>query len=294
MNHKPPAIATSAFLQLDADAARRRHPQALAPQWGRRMIRLILLASMIGLMAMAVSLFDMTWSRLFAGVSKLGTLVVLMWPPLPADATHAWQYVQGLMESLAIAFLGTLMAAIVALPMAFLAAKNVIPNFFIHFAARRTLDGIRSIDTLIWALLWVSAVGLGPFAGILAVACSDFGIFGKLFSEAIEACDKRSVEGVRSTGGTQLQAVRFGLLPQVLPVMASQVLYFFESNTRSATIIGMVGAGGIGLQLAELIRTLEWGSMAFVVALILVAVALIDAVSSRLRFALIGRPQARL
>lgn len=274
---------------LDAVAARQRHPQHFRPDWPRRLRRALVAVLMLGLLALAVAQFDVSWARIFGGLGRLGDFVVLMWPPLPADAAHAGLYLRGLAESLAIAFLGTLIAALVAFPVAFLAAKNVIPNVFVHFAARRTLDGIRSIDTLIWALLWVGAVGLGPFAGILAIACSDFGIFGKLFSEAIEACAKGPVEGVRSTGSTHTQAVRYGLLPQVLPIMASQALYFFESNTRSATIIGIVGAGGIGLHLAELIRTLEWGAMAFVVLMILAAVALIDQVSSRLRFAMIGR-----
>ncbi len=269
-----------------------RHPQVFRADWGKWGGWVAVLALMAGLMWMAVARFDMTWVRLFSGFARLGDFVVLMWPPVPSSLANALLYGHALAESLAIAFLGTLLAATLAVPFAFLAAKNVIPNVFVHFTARRTLDGIRAIDTLIWALVWVSAVGLGPFAGILAIACSDFGIFGKLFSEAIEASDRGPVEGVVSTGGNRAQAVRFGLLPQVLPVIASQVLYFFESNTRSATIIGIVGAGGIGLHLAELIRTLDWPSMAFVVLMILAAVALIDQVSMRLRISMIGRKDA--
>ena len=116
---------------------------------------------------------------------------------------------------------------------------------------------MRSVDVLIWALIWINVVGLGPFAGALAIACSDFGALGKLFSEAIETCDRRPGEGVVASGGSALHRIRFGLIPGVLPVLASQVLYFFESNTRSATIIGIVGAGGIGQYLTELIRVLE-------------------------------------
>jgi phosphonate transport system permease protein len=131
-------------------------------------------------------------------------------------------------------------------------------------------------------------VGLGPFAGILAIGSANFGAFGKLFSEAIEAADRRPIEAVLSTGGSPALAVRFGLLPQVLPVMLSQVLYYFESNTRSATIIGIVGAGGIGLHLAEQIRALEYQHVSAMILMILVAVAAIDQVSTRLRGALIG------
>lgn len=277
---------------LDVAGVRRRHPEIFRTHWPTVVGRVVIVVTLAALLVWSISLFEMTAKRLFAGFFRLGDFVILMWPPLPASSADAWLYARGLMESLAIAFLGTLIAAAAAFPVALLAAKNVIPNPFVHFGTRRLLDGVRSIDTLIWALLWVSAVGLGPFAGILAIACSDFGIFGKLFSEAIEASDRGPVEGVRATGATHAQAVRFALVPQVFPVLASQVLYFFESNTRSATIIGIVGAGGIGLHLAELIRTLEWGSMAFVVGMILVAVALIDQVSARLRFAMIGKRSA--
>src|SRR4029450_11186414 len=198
-------------------------------------------------------------------------------------------YLQALAETLAIALLGTLTAAVLAFPMGFLAAKNVVPNIFAHFAVRRVLDVFRGVDVLIWALIFVNVVGLGPFAGMLAIAAADFGSFGKLFSEAIEAADKRPAEGVVASGGTQVDGVRFALIPQVFPVIASQVLYYFESNTRSATIIGIVGAGGIGLQLAEAIRVLEWQKVSFLILLILVTVSAIDWISSKLRFAIIGR-----
>ena len=154
---------------------------------------------------------------------------------------------------------------------------------------RRSLDTIRGVDTLIWALIWVNVVGLGPFAGVLAICGGDFGAFGKLFSEAIEAADKKPVEGVRSSGGNELHEVRFGLMPQVFPIIVGQVLYYFESNTRSATIIGIVGAGGIGLQLAEQIRVLEWQKVSFLILLILIAVSAIDWISGKLRFAIIGQ-----
>ena len=192
-------------------------------------------------------------------------------------------------QTLAIAFLGTLLAAIAALPFGFLAARNMIPNVFAQFVLRRGLDVIRSVDVLVWALIWINVVGLGPFAGVLAIATSDFGSFGKLFSEAVEAADDRRVEPIIASGGTPLDAVRYGPLPQLFLVFLSQMLYFFESNTRSSTIIGIVGAGGIGQQLSEQIRVLEWQHVAFLVLLILVAVAAIDYVSGRLRGAMIGR-----
>jgi phosphonate transport system permease protein len=212
---------------------------------------------------------------------------MMMIPPDPGSSLPL--YLKALGETLSIALLGTTLAAVFALPVSLLAAKNIVPSNIFRFPVRRFLDSIRGVDTLIWALVWINVVGLGPFAGVLAIAVSDFGAFGKLFSEAIEAADKKQVEGIRACGGNALHEIRFGLMPQALPVIAGQVLYFIESNTRSATIIGIVGAGGIGLQLAAQIRVLEWQKVSFLILMILVAVAAIDWVSSKLRFAIIGR-----
>jgi len=137
-------------------------------------------------------------------------------------------------------------------------------------------------------VVWINVVGLGPFAGVLAIVCADIGSFGKVFSEAIEAADRKPVEGIISTGGGRLHQIRFGIIPQVLPVFLSQVLYYFESNTRSATIIGIVGAGGIGLMLSEQIRVLEFQQVSFIILMILVTVSAIDWICSRLRFSVIG------
>lgn len=243
---------------------------------------------------LALALFSMVWldfsfARLLHGLNRLGYFIVLMFPPLPEGRFVAFSIALG--QTLAIAFLGTLTAAVLAFPVAFLAAKNVIPNIFAHFAVRRTFDVLRSVDTLIWALMWINVVGLGPFAGALAIACSDFGALGKLFSEAIEATDGKATEGVTAVGGSKLHQVRFGIIPEVLPVIASQVLYFFESNTRSATIIGIVGAGGVGAYLTELIRVLELKQVAFLILMILVTVAIIDFISTKLRMAIIGKAQ---
>jgi phosphonate transport system permease protein len=212
-----------------------------------------------------------------------------MFPPNPESWARVLLYLGALGQTLAIAFLGTLLGAILGCPFGFLVARNVVANRLIHFLSRRSLDTVRSVDTLIWALIWINVVGLGPFAGALAIMASDLGAIGKLFSEAIEAADRKPVDGVLSAGGSRLHAIRFGMLPQVLPVFASQVLYFFESNTRSATIIGIVGAGGIGLQLFEQIRVLEWQQVSFLILMVLITVAAIDWTSQRLRSAIIGQ-----
>ena len=266
-----------------------RYSQVFRVNVARRAETIAVIAAVSGVYVYALATLDISWGAVFSGIGRLGQFAVLMLPPNFGTLEKLSHYMEGLAQTLAIAFLGTLLAAILALPFGFLAARNVIPNIFAHFAVRRVLDTLRAIDTLIWALIWINVVGLGPFAGILAIMTSDFGAFGKLFSEAVEATDSKAVEGIVSTGGGRLHSVRFGLLPQVLPVFLSQVLYFFESNTRSATIIGIVGAGGIGASLYEEIQVNEWQRVAFLVLMILITVALIDLVSTRLRSAIIGR-----
>jgi phosphonate transport system permease protein len=157
----------------------------------------------------------------------------------------------------------------------------------LRFSARRLYDGLRGIDTLIWALIFVAAVGMGPFAGILALAVPDIGVLAKLFSEALEGADRRQVEAVRAAGANRVLAVRIGLLPQVSPVMLSQMLYTLESNARSSTVLGIVGAGGIGLALSDRIRINNWDEVAFIILLILGMVAVIDWASRKLRLKLI-------
>ncbi|KQS85400.1 phosphonate ABC transporter permease [Methylobacterium sp. Leaf361] len=269
---------------------RQRHPAAFHTPWRGRLAYVAATSAIVGLAAFAMVRLDFSPGRVLGGLGRLAEFSLMMLPPTPGG--RFWEFLHALGETLAIAFLGTLTAAAMAFPMAFLAAKNVVPNVIVHFTVRRGLDVFRSVDVLIWALIWINVVGLGPFAGALAIACSDFGAFGKLFSEAVETVDRKAAEGVAASGGSNMHRIRFGIVPAVLPVLGSQILYFFESNTRSATIIGIVGAGGIGQYLTELIRVLELQQVAFLVLMILVTVAAIDAVSSRLRRALIG-DQAR-
>lgn len=266
---------------------RQRYPDVFVRPASSRLATPLVLALALAIFIFGLFDLDFSPSRLIKGISQLGWISVMMLPPDPGASLPA--YLAALGETLSIALLGTTLAAVAALPVSLLAARNIIPSNLIRFPVRRFLDSIRGVDTLIWALVWINVVGLGPFAGVLAIAVADFGAFGKLFSEAIEAADRKEVEGIRASGGNKLHEIRFGLMPQVLPVIAGQVLYFIESNTRSATIIGIVGAGGIGLQLAEQIRVLEWQKVSFLILMILIAVAAIDWISSQLRFAIIGR-----
>lgn len=154
---------------------------------------------------------------------------------------------------------------------------------------RRFFDVLRGVDVMIWALVFVRAIGLGPLAGIMAIAVSDTGTLSKLFSEAIENIEPKEMEGVKAAGGNQVTVVRFGVMPQVLPVMLSFALYMLESNTRSATILGLVGAGGIGLLLADRIRAHVWDQALVIILLILLTVYVIDFLSKKIRERLIGK-----
>ncbi|WP_336810761.1 phosphonate ABC transporter, permease protein PhnE [Bosea sp. MMO-172] len=267
----------------------RRHEAAIRGSLRTKLATIGTIVALAGFFVYGLTTLETSLWKIISGFGNLGTFVMLMLPPDPGSWARAVIFVKALFETIAIAFLGTVLAAILALPLGFVAARNVVANRVVHFLARRSLDTVRGVDALIWALIWVNVVGLGPFAGMLAIMTSDLGAFGKLYSEAIEAADRKPVEGVSSVGGGKAHEIRFGLLPQVLPVIASQVLYFIESNTRSSTIIGIVGAGGIGLYLAETIRTLEWQQVSFLILLVLAAVSAIDFLSGKLRFAIIGR-----
>jgi phosphonate transport system permease protein len=271
----------------DQDAMKLRYASVIKGSPRNRILTLTVLGLILALALLSILRLEFTLARFGSGIVQLGTFLGLMIPPSPGTQLNA--FIKALAETVAIAFLGTLFAAILSFPLGFLAARNVMTKRVVQVLARRFSDTIRGIDTLIWALIWINVVGLGPFAGVLAIMTSDIGSFSKLYSEAIEAVDRKPAEGVISTGGSRLHAIRFGIVPQVLPVLLSQTLYYFESNTRSATIIGIVGAGGIGLYLAETIRTYDWDKVSFIILMILVTVAVIDFISSRLRLALVGK-----
>lgn len=265
--------------------ARRRLPRAFGPPAGDRLRRGLVWLLVLGFTIQCLVQFDITPARLFSGLDGIWKILSVMLPPNSGGLFV--ELLQALAETLAMAFLGTLIATLAAIPIGLLAAKNVLPGWLLHFGLRRVLDTFRGVDQLIWALVFVRAVGLGPLAGILAIAISDTGTLAKLFGEAIENIEAKPVEGVRAAGAGPLQLVRYGVLPQVVPVILSQALYFFESNTRSATILGVVGAGGIGLQIAERIQINAWDQVAFVVLMVLVTVAVIDTLSRLIRRRLI-------
>ncbi|UXN68685.1 phosphonate ABC transporter, permease protein PhnE [Devosia neptuniae] len=205
---------------------------------------------------------------------------------------RAWQHgdiLAKLMQTLVMAFVGTLFATLVAFPFAFIAARNITPNRTANWLMKRSFDFLRSIDMLIWALFFTRGFGPGPIPGIAAIFFTDTGALGKVYAEALENVDDKQREGMKSVGASPAAVNRYGVVPQVLPVFVSQSLYFWESNTRSATIIGAVGAGGIGLKLLEAMGTnSDWDKVAYMVLLILIVVFLFDNISTIIRSRLIG------
>ncbi|MEZ6017652.1 MAG: phosphonate ABC transporter, permease protein PhnE [Planctomycetota bacterium] len=215
-------------------------------------------------------------------VRNLGQSVALAREFFPLNLAEWRSYLGEMVVTVQIALWGSALAVVAAVPLGLLAAGNVSP-MAVRLVVRRLLDGLRAIHEMVFALLFVVAVGLGPFAGVLALAVHTTGILGKLFSEAVEACDPRPVEGVRATGGSRLDEVLYGVLPQVLPHWLGVSLYRFESNVRAATILGIVGAGGIGMPLHESLRAFDYPRAGTALLIILLFVVATDAASSRLR-----------
>lgn len=247
--------------------------------------------------------WELFWFTLDSPYHGVGLWTLLTGPQIDAARTNAagawndfwrnnmWRHADvawAMYETLLMAFIGTFGAAIIALPLAFLAAKNFAPLGPLRFVVRRVFDFVRGVDGLIWTIILSRAFGPGPMTGALAILITDTGSFGKSFSEALENVDGKQIEGVQSTGAKPLQRYRFGVIPQVTPILLSQILYYFESNTRSATIIGAITGGGIGLFLTQAIQTQkDWEQVSYYIVLIVIMVMLMDTLSGILRRRLI-------
>lgn len=218
----------------------------------------------------------------FALVDNAGNIATYARDFFPPDF-HDWRiYAREMLVTLHIAVWGTVLAVLAAVPAGLLCASNIAPAW-VHQPMRRLMDACRAINEMVFAMLFIVAVGLGPFAGVLALAVHTTGTLAKLFSEAVEAIDPRPVEGIRATGAHKLVEIVHGVIPQVLPLWMSFTLYRFESNVRSASVVGMVGAGGIGVVLYEVIRSFQYAQTGAVLLILVVTVSLIDLASARLR-----------
>jgi phosphonate transport system permease protein len=217
--------------------------------------------------------------RLVRGLPWMADFVRRMIPP---DLSVLATAVTGALQTLQIAVVGTTLASLLALPLGFVSARNVVPGPM-FYPARALLNLFRSVDTMVYALFFVAAVGLGPFPGILAVVTYTTMTLAKLYSEAIEGIEPGPVEAITATGASRLQVLRFGILPQVLPLFASYVLYRLETNIRAATILGFVGAGGIGFYIQTYLRMINYPAASAVLLVLVAMVMGVDFASSRLR-----------
>lgn len=200
---------------------------------------------------------------------------------------HEWRdYLSEMVVTVQIAIWGTALSAVVGIPFAILSSANVAPWWIVQ-PVRRLMDACRAINEIVFALLFVVAVGLGPFAGVMALFVHNIGIFAKLYSEAVESIDARPVEGIRATGAGVLPEIIYGVIPQVVPLWSSFTLYRLETNVRSATTLGIVGAGGIGQTLYESIRSFQYAETAAQMIIVVLTVMIIDMLSARLRKALV-------
>lgn len=228
----------------------------------------------------SLRLTDVDLGRLARGLSRMAGWATSAWPPATGELTLVLARAA---ETAAIAVIGTTVAAVVAIVLCVPAARNLTPGGPARLLSRLTLNTLRGIDSFVFALLFVAAVGLGPFAGMLGVAMHSAGTMGKLFAENIEGLPAGPLEAARLTGASRARIVAWAVAPDALPGLASVALYVFEFNIRSSIVLGVVGAGGIGQELKNALELLDFPRVLTVVLVILAMVTVVDAVSSRLR-----------
>ena len=272
------------------NAAMAAHPRVFRDTPTVRARKIALWVGFVGLFCWCLYDFNFSPERIWVGLQRLGRVLSFMFPPHFWQTWEEWlEIFTALGETLAMAFLGTVLGAVFAFPLSFLGAKNINRIFWLRQGTRRGYDIIRAFETLILALIFIRAFGLGPLAGILAIAVSEIGTLAKLFSEALENTSRKPVEGVVASGGSRLQSIRYAIMPQVLPVHLSVLLYNFESNVRSGTILGIVGAGGIGFILSDRIAGYFWDQAWTIIFIIIAMVYLVDFLSGLIRTRLIGK-----
>ncbi|WP_117194384.1 phosphonate ABC transporter, permease protein PhnE [Rhizobium terrae] len=272
---------------------RQRVPGAFSAPIHVRLVRWTTVLALLAPVVAGLYLFGFSPMRLIQGATRLGTIVSFMFPPYIWTTWAEWRDIlEAMGETVAMAFLGTLLGALVAFPLAFLGAKNIMPFGWLRLSARRGFDALRAVEQIVLALIFIRAFGLGPLPGVFAIAVSEIGTFAKLFSEAIENTSRKPADGVLASGGSRTQTIRFAIMPQAMPVILSIVLYNFESNTRSGTILGIVGAGGIGFFLADRIAAYRWPEAWTIIFLIVLVVYCIDLSSAWLRGRIIGNSRS--
>ncbi|MFC3228598.1 phosphonate ABC transporter, permease protein PhnE [Marinibaculum pumilum] len=256
-------------------------PVEIPPRdWGRTAYNLLVWVALLLVLGWSWSPAEMyRWISLFSDAGNMAEYAGGFMEP---SFRHLDYYIEEMILTVQIAVWGSVLAVIASVPFGILSSSNMAPVWIVQ-PVRRLMDAFRAINELVFAVLFVVAVGLGPFAGVMALFVHTTGVLAKLFSEAVEAIDPRPVEGIRTTGAGKVQEVVYGVIPQVLPLWISYALYRFESNTRSATVLGLVGAGGIGQVMFESIRGFQYAESATILLVVIVTVSIIDLISQYLR-----------
>ncbi|WP_110648467.1 phosphonate ABC transporter, permease protein PhnE [Salinicola peritrichatus] len=270
----------------DPDVIKREHATLFRVQ-RRYLLRLALLvAAVFAFYVLFFVQYGISLEQTLTGLGKLVQYFLHMFIWRDFQNWPFGYYLEQIFITVAIVFTGTLTATVVALPCSFFAARNVMAHPLLRpvgFLVRRVFDVLRGVDMAIWGLVFVSAVGLGPLAGALAILVQDTGLLGKLYAEGHEAVEKAPTRGLTAVGANSLQKYRLGVFTQSFPTFLALSLYQLESNTRSAAVLGFVGAGGIGLVYAENMRLWNWDVVMFITLLLVIVVMLIDGLSAQLR-----------
>lgn len=214
------------------------------------------------------------------GIPFMADFIARMFPP---DINNLGRFLLKAVETLQMAIVGSSMGALIALPLSFLAARNVMPNKFIYHTVRTVFDICRGINEIVWGLIFVSMVGLGPFPGVLALTVHVTGALGRYFSESIETVDPETIKAIISTGANKIQVIVRGILPQVKPLFVNYALYYLENNFRAATVLGLVGAGGIGMELLTSMRLFRSQEVLTILIVMVLMVTAIDRISAYVR-----------
>ncbi|MCA1769346.1 MAG: phosphonate ABC transporter, permease protein PhnE [Halomonas sp.] len=232
------------------------------------------------LVVWAVRDIDIFWPWVWDAPNQISSLGARMWPP---DPGRLGEIINAMIETVHIATLSTMLTIFIALPVSYIAAQNTTPNRACLWLGRFILVASRSVNTIIWALLFVAIFGPGVLAGILAIMCRSVGFIGKLMGEAIEEIDRRPVEAMQATGASKLKVIAYAVVPQVMPAFFAIVILRWDINIRESTVLGLVGAGGIGVILQGSIDTFAWPTVATILIAIVALVLLGEAITSLLR-----------
>lgn len=268
--------------------SKKSNQKRLDPAEQRRLERAFSVPRARSLLGGVIAVVFLLWSfqgvgfnfvKLGEGTVNMGEFIARLFPP---DFSKLGLIVELLIETVQMAIVGTALGAVLSLFIAFAAASTLAPRW-VYYPARWTMNVIRAVPDLVFALMFVSAVGLGPFAGILAMTLGSLGSIGKIYAEAMESVDHGPMVAMRSVGASQRQVIQYGVLPQAAPLLVSYTLLLFEGNVRGATILGLVGAGGIGLELTTAMRMYDYGHLSAIIICIIIVVTVIDQGSAYIR-----------